>query len=54
MISETLAVFKEQILEEHWMSSVITYLWPWGVKTVGELSKDKWEVEEEVLYYIKG
>ena len=36
-------------MEEHWVSSVSTYLLPWGVDTVGEGSEDKWEEEEEVF-----
>ena len=46
---EALAVFKGLILEEHWVSSISTYLWTWGVETVGEGSKDKREEEEEVF-----
>ena len=34
-ISEASVVFMERILEEHWLSSISTYLWPWGVKTMG-------------------
>ena len=34
-ISEASSVFKEQIMEEHWVSSVSTHLWTWGVETVG-------------------
>ena len=41
-ISEALAVFKERIMEEHWVSSVSTHLWPLGINTVGEGSRDKW------------
>ena len=41
MILESSAVFREQILEEHWMSSASTHLWTWGAETVGEGSKDK-------------
>ena len=54
MISEASTFFKGRILEEHWVSSVSTYLWPWGVETVGEGSKDMWEEEEEVFDSIKG
>ena len=32
-------------MEEHWVSSISTYIWPWGVKTVGEGSEDNWEEE---------
>ena len=49
MISETSAFFKERIMEEHWVYSVSTYLWPWGVKDTGEGSKDKCKEEEEVF-----
>ena len=54
MISETSAFFKERIMEEHWVYSVSTYLWPWGVKDVGEGSKDKLKEEEEVFNLIQG
>ena len=53
-ISEASEVFKEQIMEEHWVFSVSTYLWPWGVETVVEGSGYKWEEEEEVFDYIEG
>ena len=43
---EALAVLKERIMEEHWVYSFSTYLWSWGVETVGEGSEDKWEEEE--------
>ena len=46
-------IFKERILE-HWVSSVRTYLCPWGFKTVGEVSKDKWKEEEEVFDFTEG
>ena len=49
MILEASVVFKELILEEHWVSSVGTYLWHWGAKTVGEGPKDTWKEEEEVF-----
>ena len=42
-ILEASAVFKARILEEHLVSSVSTYLWPWESETVGAGSKDKWE-----------
>ena len=41
-------------MEEHWVSSVSTYLWPWGVNTVAEGPEDKWEEEEEVFNSIEG
>ena len=53
-ILEASAVLKKQILEEHWVSSVSTYLWPWGIETVREGSKDMWEEEEEVFDLIEG
>ena len=39
-ILEALAVFKERTMKEHWVSSVSTYIWHWGVKTVEEGSGD--------------
>ena len=53
-ILEASVVFKEISLEEHWVSSVSTYLWPWGVETMGGGSEDKWEEEEEVFDLTKG
>ena len=54
LILEFSLVFKEQILEEYWVTSVIIYLWPSGVETVGEGSEHKWEEEEDVFDSIKG
>ena len=51
---EALALFKERILEEHWVSSVSTYILPWGVQTLVEGSKDKLEEEEEVFDLTEG
>ena len=42
-ILEALEVFKELIMEEHLVSYVSTYLWPWGVDTLVEGYKYKWE-----------
>ena len=38
--------FQEQIMKEHWVSSVGTYIWPWWVKTLVEGPKDEWKEEE--------
>ena len=54
MISEASAVFKERILEVHWMSSISTYLWTQGVETVGEGYTVNWKEEEEVFDPTKG
>ena len=33
--SEILAIFKESILKEHWLSHLDSYLWSWQVWTMG-------------------
>ena len=42
---ESLAVFKQRILEEHWLYRLSSYLWSWGVEAVGERrgTQDKWK-----------
>ena len=56
MVSENLSVFKQWILEEHWLSRFRSYLWSWGVNAVGEGRgyTDKWKEEEEALNSDKG
>ena len=54
MISEASSVLKEQNQEEHLVSSISTYLWLWGVETVGEGTKDKRKEGEEVFNSIEG
>ena len=49
--SESSAVFKQLILEEHWLSGFSSYLWYWGSEAVVEVrcSKDKFKEEEDTL-----
>ena len=49
---EFLAVFKQLILEEHWLSRFISHLQSWGAEDMGEGggTKYKWKEKLEISH----
>ena len=49
-------VVKQLVFEEHWLSRFSSYLWYWGIESMGEGrgSRDKWKQEGGTYNYYEG